>query len=120
PIHGVVNANALAAPQNVTSISKTDTTINVEWDAVAGASGYDVFANKVWQGYTTATRFDITKLIPNSENIIEIIAIEKDGARIARVSAMSKPLKEITIQTTGTITGTVQGTGNSPLSGVNV
>ncbi len=96
PIHGVVNTNALAAPQNVTSISKTDTTINVGWDAVTGATGYDVFANKVWQGYTVATRFDLMKLIPNSENTIEIIAIDKDGARIERVSAMSKPLKEMT------------------------
>jgi GH18 family chitinase len=96
PIDGVANTNALAAPQNVVSMSKTDTTVNVGWDAVAGATGYDVFANKVWHGYTATTRFDITKLTPNSENTIEIIAIDKDNTRIERVSAMSKPLKEMT------------------------
>ncbi|GGD81825.1 glycosyl hydrolase family 18 protein [Paenibacillus nasutitermitis] len=96
PIHGVVNANTLAAPQKVTSISTTDTTLSVGWDAVTGATGYDVFANKVWQGYTTATEFVIANLSPNSEYMVEVIALEKDGALLKRVSAMSKPLKEIT------------------------
>ncbi|MFD2117966.1 glycosyl hydrolase family 18 protein [Paenibacillus yanchengensis] len=96
PIHGIMNTNALAAPQHVVSMSKTDTTINVGWDTVAGATGYDVFANKVWQGYTEETTFNVTKLTPNSENVIEIISIDKDGSRIERVSAMSKALKVMT------------------------
>lgn len=99
PADGTVNADALAAPTNIELVSEGFNGLGLTWDAVEGASGYDIYLNGYqWVGYTEETEAVITELTPGTDFTVSIVAISKDeeGAAL-KVSAASKSLEAATI-----------------------
>lgn len=92
PIDGAVHTTALSAPQNLVSGYRNENSIQINWDAVAGAAGYEVFVNNKYVNYTTKTEFNIADLGPSTEYIIHIIAIRKENDKITEVSVATKNL----------------------------
>ncbi|WP_053372650.1 glycosyl hydrolase family 18 protein [Paenibacillus sp. FJAT-27812] len=89
PIDGSVNASALPAPSNLAIIAKTDNELQVKWDAVTGASGYEVYVNNVYAGTVTETKFTESAFASYADYKIHVLAVEKKDAQVLRVSAAS-------------------------------
>ena len=79
---------APAAPTNLASPSKTDTTVDLTWDAVAGAVGYRVFRNGVQvSSYLRVNYFTDANLTASTAYSYTVTAVNEDG-----VSPLSAPL----------------------------
>ncbi len=96
PTNGKVNAQALKAPANLTVRSAGSYELQTQWDAVAGAAGYEVFVNHAYVGSTTATHFKLDNLRPGTTYDIYVFAIRKTDGQIAEVSPASKTVKGTT------------------------
>lgn len=102
PINGVVNSSALKAPEQLAAASKTTRSIQIGWDASAGATGYEVFVNGQWMGNVTETRYTADGLTPNTTYRFYVIAIDRNGDEINRVSPASQSLSVSTLSETVT------------------
>ncbi|WP_238186865.1 glycosyl hydrolase family 18 protein [Paenibacillus sp. L3-i20] len=97
PIDGKFNATALTAPKNLVSEWIEDTRIQVKWDAVAGAAGYEVYRNHQYVGYTTETKYTHTGIIAATEYEFNVLAVKKDTNKVVEVSPSSQILKATTL-----------------------
>ena len=101
PYSGTADTQAPTAPTNVTSPSKTTTTVDLSWTASTdnvGVTGYDVYRGTTLAGSTTgATTFQATGLTPNTTYSFTVRA--KDAA--GNVSAASAALSVTTNATSG-------------------
>ncbi|PRX73981.1 chitinase [Cohnella sp. SGD-V74] len=86
PIDGATAASGLAAPANLKALSAGTTSATIAWDASAGASGYDIFADRAWLGYTTDTSFRLTGLASRTGYDVQVVAVAKDDGRATAVS----------------------------------
>jgi poly(3-hydroxybutyrate) depolymerase len=88
---------ALPAPTGVATSGATNTTMNITWNAVTGASGYNVFRNggKVNGSLVTATSFTDSGLTAATTYSWSVAAVDSSGAQ----GAMSASVN-------GTTTGT--------------
>jgi chitinase len=96
PINASANPTVLASPTNVTVVSKGTDAIHVKWDASAGATGYDIFANRVWVGFTTETQYSVNSLAANTNYKLQIVAIQKSDNQLANISVASDELSVAT------------------------
>jgi len=97
PIDGTVNASTLVAPSNLAVSSKNENSIQLKWEASAGATGYEVFVNKQWIGFTKETQYTVDSLTPDTQYKINVIAIEKVEDQIKKVSPASNELNVTTL-----------------------
>ncbi|WP_438349281.1 glycosyl hydrolase family 18 protein [Paenibacillus sp. FA6] len=96
PIDGSVNTSALAIPQNLLLTSSGQNDIQVKWDAIEEATGYEIFMNKQYVGYTTARQYKLSSLAAGTNYKIHVIAIVKDNDQIQKVSIESNELSVTT------------------------
>ncbi|GGH10643.1 hypothetical protein GCM10008013_02140 [Paenibacillus segetis] len=96
PIDGSVNTSALAAPQNLQTMSKGKNEIKVKWDATEEATGYEVFVNKVWVGNTIETQYTLSSLTAGTNYKIHVIAVVKEDDHVQKVSINSNELSVTT------------------------
>ncbi len=66
------------APDNI-RISTSDTSITVEWDAVEGATGYDIEVDGVVVDNGNSTTYEHTGLIENTEYIYRVRSKDANG-----------------------------------------
>ncbi|MBH5320461.1 S-layer homology domain-containing protein [Paenibacillus sp. GSMTC-2017] len=95
PIDGKVNRSALTAPQNLAVVKNGYYDVQVKWDAVTGASGYEIFRNHIYVGYTTDTSYTVDGLVANTAADINVLAIKKEADRILEVSPFSQILSAV-------------------------
>ncbi|REK71243.1 glycosyl hydrolase family 18 protein [Paenibacillus paeoniae] len=100
PIDGVVNTDALKSPQNVKEASVGYEEAAITWDAVAGATSYEVFINHSYVDSTDGaeTEASFEGLITGTEYIFNVYAIKQANGKIVEVSPASK---NATIKTEG-------------------
>jgi len=96
PIDGKVNETALKAPQNAKKVSSSTNSLTVQWDAVEGASSYEIFNNYTYVQTVTDTKVSLTNLAANTEYTVTILAVKSTEDKITEVSPMSNP---VTIKT---------------------
>lgn len=93
PAHGQPNEDRLAAPADAAVSSQTSSSIGLIWDSVPGASGYEVFVNHVYSGYTAEPRFTVNGLAADTAYRIQLLAVQKnEEGQAAKVSDFSPPL----------------------------
>jgi len=78
------NPSLPAAPSDLVSVTKTDTTIAISWNGVSGATGYHVYAgttagNLTLRGSPTTTSYLIEGLTPNTTYYIAVSAENEAG-----------------------------------------
>jgi len=99
PQNGVAHPEALKAPMNLKTGSVGNTTATLAWDAVEGASAYEIFIDHIYTGTTTETENTIENLITGTTQTISIFAIKEVNGSIEEVS----PSSEVQITTTGLV-----------------
>lgn len=93
---------APTAPKGLTTPSKTDTTVNLSWDAVSGATGYNAYngTTKLTLTPITATSYVVTGLKENTEYSFTITAVNGEGE-----SSASSVITIVTKITKGDVDG---------------
>ncbi|MFC5529832.1 glycosyl hydrolase family 18 protein [Cohnella yongneupensis] len=89
PAGGVPDATALAAPTALQAEYVGSNTIQVKWNAPARATAYEVYVGKTLAGTTTNTRFSLTGLAADTNYVVEVLAVEREGDALRNVSAFS-------------------------------
>lgn len=92
PIGGTPNASALAAPSGLQVVSTGVSAIEARWNASARATGYEVYIGKTLAGTTSDTRFTLTGLAPDTNYVVEVLAVEREGETLRNVSAFGNAL----------------------------
>ncbi|WP_233355092.1 glycosyl hydrolase family 18 protein [Paenibacillus sp. JZ16] len=110
PIDGKVNASALPAPANLSKVSVGASSIQVKWDAVAGATGYEVYVNNALSGSVTENSYTMNGLSSLTNYKIHVLAVDRTGNEINRVSSASN-LLSVTTSSSGS--GGSDGSGGS-------
>ncbi|WP_379165739.1 glycosyl hydrolase family 18 protein [Paenibacillus roseus] len=90
PANGRFNEQALEAPAHLSVNQSKSTSLKAQWNTVAGATGYEVFINHAYAGYTTSTEFEANDLQPNTTYDVYVFAIRKSDDQIEEVSPASK------------------------------
>lgn len=114
PVNGKVNASALQAPTNLQRVNADSSSIQVTWDAVPGATGYEVYVNHALVGSVTEKGYIINGLNALTNYKIHVLAVDRAGDEINRVSSASNLLS---VTTSGNSTGGSEGSGGSSGSG---
>lgn len=96
PRNGAAGEKGLAAPANVKATGKDSKSIELSWDAVAGATGYEVFVNGALAGQTADTKWKLDSLAANTAYRIKVLAVQKSGSAIEAVSPFSAEINETT------------------------
>ncbi|BBI34996.1 hypothetical protein KCTCHS21_43950 [Cohnella abietis] len=97
PINGVKNPSAIAAPTNLAIDTASTNSIFVKWTASSHTTGYDVFVNQKWVGYTTESQFLVPSLAASTEYKIYVVAVNKgENDLITGVSVASNVIKATT------------------------
>ncbi|WP_379357793.1 MULTISPECIES: glycosyl hydrolase family 18 protein [unclassified Paenibacillus] len=91
PIHGDYNENALKAPV-ANGVAEDHDSVLITWNAVEGASEYEVFADYIYLGTTTETKYSIGGLYAATDRVITVLSVRKDGDVITEVSPASNPV----------------------------
>ncbi|WP_166542003.1 lytic polysaccharide monooxygenase [Paenibacillus lutrae] len=81
--------STLPAPTNLASAAVTDTSVSLNWSAVAGASSYQVFRNNVAVGTTSSTSFTSTGLSSGTTYSFTVAAIDSSGKASAASSVLA-------------------------------
>jgi len=114
PINGKVNASALPAPGNLSKVSADSGSIQLKWDAVTGATGYEVYVNHALSGSVATNGYTVKGLSPLTNYKIHVLAVDRTGDEIKRVSSASN---QLSITTSGNGSGGSEGGGGSGGSG---
>ncbi|MFD1956901.1 glycosyl hydrolase family 18 protein [Paenibacillus thailandensis] len=93
PIDGKVQADALPIPRELKASHTGAASIGLNWEASAGATGYEVYEGSRYAGYTADTRFTLGSLQPSTPYSIRVLAVRKVGERIEDVSAAASALQ---------------------------
>lgn len=96
PIDGKVNTSALEAPANLSLASFGSRSLNVKWDPVDGATGYEVYVNNALVGLATENSYAINGLNSSTNYKIHVLAVDRTGDEIHRVSIASNVLSATT------------------------
>lgn len=110
PIDGKVNTSALLAPANLSKVSVGASSIQVKWDAVAGATGYEVYVNNALSGSVTENSYTVNGLSSLTNYKIHVLAVDRTGDEINRVSNASNLLS---VTTSNNGSGGSDGSGGS-------
>lgn len=113
PIDGKVNAEALAAPQQLSVASRNANSIQLKWNASEGATGYEVYVNKQLAGTTNGTQYTVSSLAPSTNYNIYVLAVDRDGDDIRRVSIASNEVRTSTVSPPSSGGGSSSGGGGS-------
>lgn len=97
PIHGIVNENALEAPQNLQAHYVDYGSIGLTWDAVAGATSYEVFIDNTYAGAVDEPAAEVYELMPATEFTFTVLAVREADNQIAEVSPFSVALTAKTL-----------------------
>lgn len=103
PIDGRPNASELAAPAGLKTGVVSTSSIEAQWNAVAGATAYEVYVGKEFAGTTAETRFALTGLAANTSYVIEVLAVVKEGDALRSVSTFSHALTAATATPPGSV-----------------
>jgi len=97
PINGKSVGNALQAPTNLATSSIGENTIGIQWNASAGASGYEVYLDQKWVGYTKELSYTLDKLSSQSSYQIHVLAVNRTEDQILAVSERSNTIQATTL-----------------------
>ncbi|MHA2856521.1 glycosyl hydrolase family 18 protein [Paenibacillus lautus] len=114
PINGKVHASALPAPGNLSKVSADSGSIQLKWDAVTGATGYEVYVNHALSGSVATNGYTVKGLSPLTNYKIHVLAVDRTGDEINRVSSASN---QLSIATSGNDSGGSESGGGSGGSG---
>lgn len=114
PINGKVHASALPAPGNLAKVSADSGSIQLKWDAVTGATGYEVYVNHALSGSVATNGYTVKGLSPLTNYKIHVLAVDRTEDEINRVSSASN---QLSITTSGNGSGGSEGGGGSGGSG---
>ncbi|EGG38384.1 glycosyl hydrolase family 18 protein [Paenibacillus sp. HGF5] len=114
PINGQVHASALPAPGNLSKVSADSGSIQLKWDAVTGATGYEVYVNHALSGSVATNGYTVKGLSPLTNYKIHVLAVDRTGDEINRISSASN---QLSITTSGNGSGGSEGGGGSGGSG---
>lgn len=89
PIDGKVNTSVLESPTNLSTLNIGTTSLKVKWDAVTGATVYEVYVNNALAGTVKDINYTINGLNPLTNYKIHVLAIDRTGEEINRVSSAS-------------------------------
>lgn len=90
PARGQPSTDRLAAPANAAVSSQTSSSIGLLWDPVPGATGYEVFVDHVFSGYTAEPRFTVKGLAADTAYRIQLLTVQKnEEGQATRVSDFS-------------------------------
>ncbi|KOP66388.1 glycoside hydrolase [Bacillus sp. FJAT-18019] len=121
PINGKVNTSALGAPANLSLVSVGSSSLKVKWDAVDGATDYEVYVNNALSGSPKDNSYTINGLNASTDYKIHVLAVDRAGDEIHRVSNASNVLSAATsgVSSGGTDgeSGGSSGSGGSGGSG---
>ncbi|GGG78909.1 glycosyl hydrolase family 18 protein [Paenibacillus radicis (ex Gao et al. 2016)] len=92
PITGIVNPNALAAPQQLVKVNSGTSSIELKWNEVEGAAAYEVYVNNRFLVTTDSTQGIVTELTPSTDYTFTVLAIAETDGQITEVSPFSAPL----------------------------
>lgn len=98
PIDGVVNEAALQAATQVRAVTSSSS-IQLTWEAVDGATGYEVFMNDVYVKSVEQPNATISNLTSNTTYTFNVLAIKETEDKIVEVSPFSSNLTAKTLQT---------------------
>lgn len=101
PINGIVNENALAAPEGIALTAANYTTLTIKWDSVAEATGYEAYIDGRYVGSTDKTEFAFDKLKSSTAYKVHVLAVSKVDDNITAVSANSDGLNALTRTVSG-------------------
>lgn len=96
PIDGRVNEQELAAPKLLTTNSITASSVQVKWAAVEGAKVYEVYIDDQFAGSTNTTSYTVSSLTPATNYKLHVLAVDREGDKINRVSVASGALNATT------------------------
>jgi len=96
PINGVVNVAALAAPSGLTLSKAYSKALEIKWDSVEGATGYEAYINGRYAGYTEELKFQFNQLSSGTYQL-HVLAVSKTEDNITAVSASSDVLSAKTL-----------------------
>ncbi|WP_211746525.1 glycosyl hydrolase family 18 protein [Paenibacillus sp. Marseille-Q4541] len=85
PMDGVVNTEELAAPTNVSFEKVEDQKYSVHWNAVSGATHYEVFLDSEYIATTQKNTHTIS-VNANEDHVVRILATKKSGNSVEKVS----------------------------------
>lgn len=117
-LEGKVNDRELSAPKLPTVVSKTTKLVQVKWDAVEGATAYEIYVDHQFTGYSETTSYTVGGLTPATQYQILVLAIDRDGEKFNKVSAASEILNVKTDTDSGSTSpsggGSSSGGGTAP------
>ncbi len=111
----------LSAPTGLASYEKSDTTISVSWSAVAGAVGYKIYLDDVYNGTTTGATYTITGLTTNTAYGIKVSAYNA-VMESAKTDALNVTTNTVASQitTTNTVKSYIQIMQSNSVIGLGV
>lgn len=66
-------------PKDLKVVSKTYTTIEINWDLDSDANGYKIFLNNEFLASQTNNTYEFTDLLPNTEYLISVLGFNENG-----------------------------------------
>ncbi|CAM3884147.1 glycosyl hydrolase family 18 protein [Cohnella lubricantis] len=116
PRYGEAGEPGLAAPAQLRATGKSAKSIALAWDAVADATGYEVFVNGVLAGQTNETKWALDALTANTAYRIKVLAVRRTETTIEAVSPFSEEMSVTTSRAPSTSTPPA-GTAPQPAAG---
>lgn len=110
PVDGVADSEALDAPTRLKAVTAGSRRIDVSWDAVAGATGYEIYVDNTYTGYAVEPQYTLGSLETDTEYAIRVLAVLKNGEDILKVSAATP---EVKAKTSRSSSGGSSGSGSS-------
>lgn len=95
PHNGTVSST-IAAPDNVKAESFAHNSAKISWDAVPGATAYEVYVDGKYVSTVADTTYLVESLIANTKYNVHLLSIVKEDDKLQDVSATSKSVEVTT------------------------